>query len=460
MIAVLGCVPALGACVGSDAVTSAADSTAAARPASSVSPGPPAVEPFPSVPAVEDCREALKVDCYTPDMVRRAYGVDRLNAQGLTGKGRTVAVFAGYAPPTLEKDLREFSRAMELPEPHLTVRKINSGVTPAPFDPSNPAMITASMETTLDVQMVHTMAPDAKIVVAEYAQAAFPRRFSSSSASPEDGKKSGEQDAEAYPELLAAIVRQDDPDVISLSVGDNEYRAAGDTGAPVAAYRRASRSFAEVLRGGTTLVSAAGDAGAAPPIGPDNTRVRSVSWPASDPSFLSLGGSRLHLDARGRRTGPDTVWNDSAQGRGATGGGPSQTFTRPAYQDGVRGVVGERRGTPDISMDAATSGGTLIYQSLLPAGPGWVPIGGTSEAAPLFAAVVALADEKAGRRLGDIHDELYRLAKDPRGGIVDITEGDNGPDGFAAAKGYDLASGLGTIDAATFVPALARLADG
>ncbi|MGW1893914.1 hypothetical protein ACWCP6_27215 [Streptomyces sp. NPDC002004] len=168
-----------------------------------------------------------------------------------------------------------------------------------------------------------------------------------------------------------------------------------------------------------------------------------------------MDGSRLHLDADGRRTAPDTVWNDSDTGKGTSGGGPSQTFRRPAYQDVVRGAVGQRRGTPDLSLDGSLSGGTLFYESFFPSGAGWVSAGGTSEAAPLFAAVVAPADEQAGKRLGDLHSALYDLAKRPDGGVVDITEGNNGPDGFRATKGYDLASGLGTIDASRFVPTIA-----
>lgn len=75
----------------------------------------------------------------------------------------------------------------------------------------------------------------------------------------------------------------------------------------------------------------------------------------------------------------------------------------------------------------------------------------------MFAALVALAAEKAGTPLGPIHQNLYRLAARSDGGVVDITRGDNGPDGYRATKGYDLASGLGTVDASVFVPALAKL---
>lgn len=459
VITVVGLVLTAAACgKGGDDLSMAAASGVPTAAASSG--GVKQHKPFASVPTVQECEKALRVSCYTADMVRTAYGIDRLNAQGLTGKGRTIAIFATTVPPTLEKDLEEFSRAMKLPRPDLTIRQLDTGVTPAPFDPADETMAAQALEATLDVQMAHMTAPDARLVVAELATPRAPRPHGNAPAHvpAAAGKQGGEAEAELFAGAFTEAFKQDNPDVLSVSYASQEFPAAGDTEEPVAAYAKVSKVFADLVRQGTTLVSGAGDWGAAPPVGEGGKRVRTASWPASDPNFLSLGGSRLHLDADGRRAGPDTVWNDLASGHGATGGGPSQTFGRPAYQNAVRDVVGERRGTPDLSMDGAVSGATLIYESFLPAGAGWIPMGGTSEATPLFAAVVALADQKAGERLGDIHDELYRLARDPKGGIVDITEGDNGPDGFQAAKGYDLASGLGTIDASVFVPALARLA--
>ena len=130
-------------------------------------------------------------------------------------------------------------------------------------------------------------------------------------------------------------------------------------------------------------------------------------------------------------------------------------------------VVGGSRGTPDISMSAAVTGGCWVYQSFDASGPGWEILGGTSEATPIFAGVVALADQLAGHRLGNINPALYtlgalsRIKNDPfHTGIVDVTTGSNGYGskvaGYTAAPGYDLASGWGTIDAKKFVRALAR----
>jgi len=153
----------------------------------------------------------------------------------------------------------------------------------------------------------------------------------------------------------------------------------------------------------------------------------------------------------------------------AGGGGLSVLFGRPSYQNGVRNVVGRHRGVPDVSLSAACNGSVDTYQSFGGASPGWYPSCGTSEATPLFAGIVALADQVAGHSLGLINPALYRLLAERAPGIVDVTSGNNTVSfsqgghlhtvhGFRARPGYDLASGVGTIDAWYFVPELAHLA--
>ena len=192
------------------------------------------------------------------------------------------------------------------------------------------------------------------------------------------------------------------------------------------------------------------------------------SWPSSDPLVTSVGGTQLNLDQSGNKLTPDVVWND---GFGAGGGGVSAIFSRPLYQLGVRNIVGDRRGTPDISMSAAVNGGVWVYMSFAGiespgvSDPGYYIFGGTSEASPIFSGIVALADQVAGHRLGLINPALYLMGALSRGGfssngIVDVTSGNNsfgGVTGYNALPGYDLASGWGTVDAAKFVPRLARL---
>ncbi|WP_369142260.1 S8 family serine peptidase [Streptomyces sp. R44] len=183
--------------------------------------------------------------------------------------------------------------------------------------------------------------------------------------------------------------------------------------------------------------------------------VRTVDWPGSDPNVTAVGGTLVTLDDQGGRLRPDVVWNDNGA---ASGGGVSGVFTRPAFQHGVAPVTGAGRGLPDISLTASEDMSTVIrFTDDVRAA--WVGIGGTSLAAPLFAGFVALADQQAGGRLGNVNTRLYALARTPeearKAGIVDITSGVNGQDGYRAAPGYDLASGLGTVDASALVPALA-----
>jgi len=124
---------------------------------------------------------------------------------------------------------------------------------------------------------------------------------------------------------------------------------------------------------------------------------------------------------------------------------------------------------PDISMSAACTGAVNIYQSFAAARTGWYALCGTSEATPLFAGIVALADQVAGHPLGLINPALYQLAAEHAPGIVRVTSGNNTVSfrqngrirtvpGFSARPGYDLATGLGTVNGAYFVPELARLA--
>lgn len=130
-------------------------------------------------------------------------------------------------------------------------------------------------------------------------------------------------------------------------------------------------------------------------------------------------------------------------------------------QDGVTGITGKDRGIPDISMDASCESGMETYSSYGGGQPHWSMVCGTSLATPLFAGIVALADQEAGHPLGMINPVLYRMAAAHDRGIVDVVRGNNNSEsvrGFWARRGYDLVTGLGTIDAAYFVPELAKLA--
>ena len=132
----------------------------------------------------------------------------------------------------------------------------------------------------------------------------------------------------------------------------------------------------------------------------------------------------------------------------------------------MKSVVGAQRGVPDISMSAASNGAAEIYHSFGGVTPGWSLVGGTSEATPEFAAIVALADQMAGHPLGLLNPRLYALAASH--GIVDVTSGNNTVSfhqgtadklytvqGYPAREGYDLVTGVGTVNAPPLVYELA-----
>ena len=235
------------------------------------------------------------------------------------------------------------------------------------------------------------------------------------------------------------------------------------------AYHRAARHHVSVL-------AASGDNG------PSNFRTDSsyflrqvTAWPASDPLVTAVGGTEMFLDAQADHRQPDATWNDSSlqDGPEASGGGRSATFAQPAYQKSVAGQVHGRRGVPDIAMSASVNGGALVYLDAKagPGGAGYYQIGGTSLATPLFAGVVAIADQVAGHGLGLLNPALYKMSAQHAPGLVDVTAGTSTVTfpqggsthtvlGFDAVSGYDLATGLGTINGALFIPELVAAAGG
>jgi subtilase family serine protease len=381
--------------------------------------------------------------CYSPLQFHVAYDLNPLYAAGINGAGRTIVIVDAFGSPTVQADLNTFDKQWHLPDTVVDVVKF--GKIPV-FDPENSTMADWAGETSLDVQYAHAIAPGAKIVLAE---------------TPVD-ELEGDS---GLPQMMNAeryLIDHGVGDVISQSFGATENTFPGFAYGDHSSLLRLRYAFQDAAVHRVTVLAGSGDLGAAGyeldagtlyPY-PVNT------WPSSDPLVTSVGGTRLDLDDAGGRLSPDVVWSAVY---GASGGGLSQVFTRPGYQNTVKSVVGTRRGTPDVSMSGAVDGGAWVYLGY-PGGGGWNIVGGTSESAPLMAGVVALADQACGHRLGLINPTLYALGAGPspaRAGIVDITSGDNGllgVPGYDAEPGYDLASGLGTLDVKKFVAAIAATA--
>ncbi len=405
---------------------------------------------LPAPLTIAQCQADFGINCYTPVQYRVAYDLNPLYAKGITGAGKTIVIVDSFGSPTIRNDLHVFDQQFGFPDPTLVIDKF--GNIP-PFDPTNSTMVGWAEETTLDVEYAHSIAPGAKIVLAETPVAET-------------------EGVTGLPEMMSAeqsLINQGVGDVITQSFGATENTFPGFSGGNYSSLLDLRYAFKDALAHHVTVLASSGDTGATN-YELDGTTLypyRAVGWPASDPLVTAVGGTQLNLDQAGKRLSPDVVWND---GYGAGSGGVSAIFPRPLYQIGVTKVVGSKRGLPDISMSAAVNGGAWVYMSFAGiespgvSDPGWYIFGGTSEASPIFSGVVALADQYAHHRLGLINPALYTLGAlnhvgVPGTGIVDVTSGNNtfgGVTGYDATPGYDLASGWGTIDAAKFVPALAR----
>ena len=406
------------------------------------------------------CLATIGIHCYSPGQFERAYDLAPLHRFGVDGSGQTIAIVDAFGSPTIANDLHAFDQTFANPpagsgipadpvigtDPQLTIIQ-PAGAVP-PFDPTNSDMVGWAQETTLDVEWAHVVAPRAKILLVETPV-------------------SETEGVQGFPEIVQAenyVIDHHLAGVISQSFGATEETF------PNAASLLALRgAFQNAAQHGVTVLGASGDTGSTDTELnlQDLYPMQVNSWPSSDPLVTSVGGTQMNLDDQGNRLSPDVVWND---GFGASGGGLSHVFARPAFQDGVRSVVGGARGTPDISMNAAVDGGVWVYYSFVnPSSPFHI-FGGTSAATPEFSGIVAMADQLAHGGLGPINEALYTM-RSKLSGIVDVTQGNNdiGPftnsdgqtyhvPGFDAGPGYDLASGLGTIDATRFVPALALTA--
>jgi subtilase family serine protease len=392
--------------------------------------------PTTAPPTIAQCELTYGVPCYGPPQLQAAYDMTSLYKAGDEGKGETIVLVDAYGSPTIKSDLAAFDAGFKLPAP-------------PSFKIIQPAgTVTGSNsswagETTLDVEYSHAIAPEANILLVEtpvnetIGTAGFPQIVQ----------------AEEY------VLKHHLGDVISQSFG-----AAEQTFPSATSIMNLRGAYTLAAKDNVTVLASSGDAGVSSPSNIAGTTYftkRVVNWPASDPLVTAVGGTQLHLTQAGKRTAPDNVWNDTAllDEPAAASGGVSSVFARPSYQSSVSSVVGSWRGVPDVALSAAVDGAAIIYEG------GYQIVGGTSEASPLFAGIVAIADQVAGHDLGDLNPALYTLGSGAAG-LPDITKGNNTVSftqggksytvtGYTAVAGYDLASGLGTVDGAELVAELA-----
>ena len=416
-----------------------------------------AVTPRPAAAASAGRAEGSTADCdslttcYTPQQIQVAYDVTPLLDRGIDGRGQTVVLpevgEAALSPPAvsdLRQDMADFDRLFHLPAARLRVVTALGG---------NSSPWAAYGEEVLDAEMVHAIAPRAAIVIVLLPPTAL---YSTANAV-----------ASATASLLLGSRLGG---VISASEG-------GQVGGERCVTRAQASQVAAVLRTvasrHVTVVAASGDTGAATEFcslapGATYTPAKGVTLISSDPYVLAAGGSTLIAS---RATGAwerETAWGlpygDPGSEFQASSGGFSSLFARPAYQDGVPGI-GSARGVPDVAADANPHFGMVLVIS---EGAGKYMIrnsGGTSAAAPLWAGLIALADQYAGRHLGFVNPAIYRIAQSPayHRAFHDITSGNNTAQfppvtitGYNAGPGWDPVTGWGTPDAANLIPLLAR----
>ncbi len=416
---------------------------------------------LPVPPSTTFCERHYRIACYRPAQIQQAYDLPRLYRQGITGRGQTIIIVDSFGSPTVQRDLAAFDRAAGLPAPP-SLRIIQpAGKVPA-YRPTSDREGWAG-ETDLDVEYAHTIAPAASILLVETPT-------------------SENEGTTGFPQIVTAekyVINHHLGGVISQS-----FSATEQTFPSKQSLLNLRGAYIDAASKGITVLAASGDSGAA------DVKFNEVtyylhpvtSWPDSDPLVTGVGATQLHLNAAGDNVAPATAWNDTynvatnefvAGNKGpsplASGGGMSVIFGRPPFQNGVRGIVGDRRGVPDISMSGACDGGADMYQSFAGQPAGWYPTCGTSEATPEFAGIVALADQVASHPLGAINSYLYQLSARHVRGIVDVVSGNNTVSfrqggrlhtvtGFQARLGYDLASGVGTVNAFWFVRELAQAA--
>jgi subtilase family serine protease len=461
MAAAAGALVLAGATAGAGPAGSVDAAARQTQPVVQIRPSLVRLRRVPRMPTTAYCERAFKIACYTAAQVRRAFDLPPLYRRGITGKGETIVVVDSFGSPTVRRDLAAFDRASGLPAPPaLTIIEPAGRVARYRADSSREGW---AGETDLDVEYAHAIAPGARILLVETPTA-------------EDEGTTG------FPAIVKAeeyVISQHLGAVISQS-----FSATEESFARPQRLLRLRGAYKLAFRMGVTVLAASGDSGAADLQYNGTTYFLHpvTSWPDSDPLVTAVGGIQLHLNAAGRDVARPTVWNDSfsrqtleyitgssADSPLAGGGGRSVIFGRPVYQDSVANVVGSRRGVPDISMSGACDGAADMYQSFPGQPAGWYPACGTSEATPEFAGMVALADQVAGHSIGLINPYLYEMSQYRAAGIVDITSGTttvrfrqggkwHTVTGFAARPGYDLATGVGTVDARLFVPELACLA--
>ena len=351
----------------------------------------------------------------SPQQLARAYAVDALREQGqVDGSGQTVVFWElgdGYA----KADLDAFAAKFNLP-PFNIVRR-GSGANPTPEG-----------ELVMDLEIVHAIAPAARLVV--YTDP-YPK-----------------SDAE-FLKLESTLLSENPGAIFSYSWGGCEM---ADIPAAVSVRKEQAAIYDRAVAAGSAIFASTGDSAAYDCMTrawgePPSAKFLGVEAPSSFPGVTAVGGTRISVRSDGTYL-DEQVW-EWVGASGGTGGGISGVFSRPSWQvgPGVQNSFNrDHRSIPDISADAAPESGMSMISNGRPS-----TAGGTSAAAPFMAALAALIDQYLTRRglkpVAGWNQALYALAAGhpPFPPYHPVLVGSNLF--YPAAPGYSLATGLGTPDA-------------
>ncbi len=338
----------------------------------------------------------------SPAQTRRAYGFDKLPNQG---SGQTVAIVDAYDHPSIESDLAVFSAQYGLAActtANGCFRKIYASGKQPKTDAG------WALEIALDVEWVHAIAPQARIILVEAATNGFGDLFKAVDVAVKNGAS-----------------------VVSMSWGAKEWK--GEKGYD-----------SHFSINGVTFTVSSGDRGTG------------AAYPAASTLVVAVGGTSLSVDGSGNYTS-ETAWKGSGGGVSAYENAPTFQATYP-----VPSASAGKRGIPDVSYNGNPSTGFSIYDTVPYSGyKGWFMVGGTSAGAPQWAALFAIANSTrtAARKrlLNATPGILYTLAKSNyAGNYYDVTSGTNGKCGSVctAAARYDYVTGLGSPRADALISAL------
>lgn len=378
----------------------------------------------------------------SPSLVSTGYTLPTLGVSN-QGQGQTIAIVDEYNDTTILNDANVFSTKYGLPtfntngNPTLTVYKDSAlgVVTNSPAGGGD-----TSIETSLDVEWAHAIAPRANILLVEV---------------PATGTL-----ANSFAQLLHGVqYGAQHASVVSLSYGyveTNRYQTPGTFIDLPALFAQNQTYLATGAASNVAVTVSSGD-------------YTLALYPSTSPNVIAVGGTALHLTGSGQYS-YETAWGGS-QTNGAGGGGNSAFYAAPSYQTSNGVTFNGFRATPDVALLADPATGVSVYDSYgTNAGSPWSLIGGTSLAAPLFAGMLSIVQQqraalsKAPLTSVQIDNALYGLYNSPSylTYFHDITLGSNtdvfdGYAGFSATTGYDRATGIGSPIAKTLVPYLASL---